>query len=233
MALDQTTLNGAPVFKDTKTDTATNEVVVTTYDENFEIIGVEKKDAGGNTLYKSAITADTTGFSAAAEVASGAALTLGGDKAAGGKVTNTAEEKVSITSAGDDSGMEFEVVGTNAAGEVVTELVTGANDGTATTSAGFLEVTSITAVGDPAGTVSVAGEGYQEVVEQTETRKEPNDAGDIVDVTFSVEKTINYDGGAKIKSGTEKIDGKEKTLGENGVVTAETCLLYTSDAADE
>ena len=71
MALDQTTLNGATVFKDTKTDTATNEVVVTTYDESFEIIGVEKKDAGGNTLYKSEITADTDGFSVAAEVASG------------------------------------------------------------------------------------------------------------------------------------------------------------------
>ena len=37
----------------------------------------------------------------------------------------------------------------------------------------------------------------------------------------------------KIKSGTEKIDGKEKTLGENGVVTAEamdTSLL--GDALD-
>ena len=78
--------------------------------------------------------------------------------------------------------------------------------------------------------VSVAGEGYTEVVEQTETRKETNADGDKVDVTFTVEKTINYDGACQIKSGTEKIDGKEKTLGENGVVTAE--VMDTSVLGD-
>ena len=222
MALDQTTLNGATVFKDTKTDTATNEVVVTTYDENFEIIGVEKKDAGGATLFKSEITVDTTGFSAAADVAANAALLITGDKAVGGKVTNIAAEKVSITSAGNDLGITFTIVGTDAAGAALTETISGANAGTATTAGGFLTITSVTAVGDPAGTVSVAGEGYTEVIEQTETRKETNSAGEAVDVAFSVEKTINYDSVATIKSGTEKIDGKEKTLGENGVVTAET-----------
>ena len=138
-----------------------------------------------------------------------------------GKLQYTAE-KVSITSAGDDSGMHFDVTGKNAAGEVVTERVAGANDGTVQTTAAFLEVTEVKAVGTPADKVSLAGEGYTEVVEQTETRKETNADGEKVDVTFKVEKTINYDGGAKIKSGTEKIDGKEKTLGENGVVTAET-----------
>ena len=73
--------------------------------KTFEIIKVENKDAVGNTLFKSEITGDTTGFSAAADVAANAALNLTGDKAAGGKVTNTAAEKVSITSAGDDSGI--------------------------------------------------------------------------------------------------------------------------------
>jgi hypothetical protein len=171
MALDQTTLNGATVFKDTKTDTATNEVVVTTYDENFEIIGVEKKDAGGATLFKSEITADTTGFSAAADVAANAALLITGDKAVGGKVTNIAAEKVSITSAGNDLGITFTIVGTDAAGAALTETISGANAGTATTAGGFLTITSVTAVGDPAGTVSVAGEGYTEVIEQTERRR--------------------------------------------------------------
>ena len=178
-------------------------------------------DGSGNTLFKSEITADTTGFSAAAEVAANAALDLTGGLAAAGKITNTAEEKVSITSAGNDSGIAFDVVGTNAAGEVITETVIGANAGTATTSAGFLEVTSITAVGDPAGTVSAAGEGYTEVVEQTETRKETDANGVTQDETFSVAKTLVFKGDGAIKSGTETINGKEKTLGENGVVTAE------------
>ena len=158
-------------------------------------------------------------------------MNLTGDKAAGGKVTNTAAEKVSITSAGDDSGIRFDVTGKNAAGEVVTERVTGANDGTAHDVSGILRGNEQSRrLVTPAGNVSVAGEGYTEVVEQTETRKETNADGDTVDVTFSVEKTINYDGGAKIKSGTEKIDGKEKTLGENGVVTAE--VMDTSVLGD-
>ena len=42
------------------------------------------------------------------------------------------------------------MTGKNAAGEVVTERVTGANDGTAQTTAAFLEVTEVTAVGTPA-----------------------------------------------------------------------------------
>ncbi|MDG2298992.1 MAG: hypothetical protein P8L40_05165, partial [Planktomarina sp.] len=219
MALDTSTLNGETVYLDSKTDSSTNETVVITYDENFEIIGSETKDASGNTLYKSTITADTDGFSAAADVAANGTLTLGGTKAASGTVTNTVAEKVSITSVGDDSGMKFEVTGTNAAGEAVTEEVTGANAGAATSTNEFLTITKIEAVGDPAGKVSVAGEGYTEVVEQTETRKETNEAGEVVDVAFKVEKSLVYGGDGKIDSGTEKINGEERTLGEGGAVT--------------
>ena len=219
MALDTSTLNGETVYLDSKTDDATNETVIITYDKDFEIIGSETKDASGNTVYKSTKTADTDGFSAAAEVAADANLTLGGTKASSGTVTNTVAEKVSITSAGNDSGMKFTVTGTNAAGESVTEEVTGANAGSATSTTEFLTVTSIKAEGDPAGTVAVAGEGYTEVVEQTETRKETNEAGEVVDVAFKVEKSLVYGGDGKIDSGTEKINGEERTLGEGGAVT--------------
>ena len=80
MALDTSTLNGETVYLDSKTDDATNETVIITYDKDFEIIGSETKDASGNTVYKSTKTADTDGFSAAAEVAANANLTLGGTK---------------------------------------------------------------------------------------------------------------------------------------------------------
>ena len=186
MALDSATFNNSAALKDTKTDTATGITVDTYYDATtFEIIGIENKDAAGNTTFKSTKTEDTTGYSAAADVTANAALNLTGDKAADGKVTNTTAEKVSITSAGNDSGIAFDVTGKNAAGEVVTERVAGANDGTAQTAAAFLEITEVKAVGDPAGTVSLAGEGYTEVVEQTETRKETNAAGDKVCLLYT------------------------------------------------
>ena len=57
-------------------------------------------------------------------------------------------------SAGDDSGISFTVVGTDVNGDALTETVTGANAGTATSSGFFKTITSITAVGDPAGNMS-------------------------------------------------------------------------------
>tara|TARA_R110001599_G_scaffold16598_2_gene67334 strand:- start:2284 stop:2901 length:618 start_codon:yes stop_codon:yes gene_type:complete len=105
------------------------------------------------------ITADTQaldadGISAAAAVGNNAALTIGGALADGGSVTNVGGRLVTILSAGDDSGISFTVVGTDVNGDALTETVTGANAGTATSAKYFRTITSITAVGDPAGNVS-------------------------------------------------------------------------------
>jgi hypothetical protein len=145
MALDATNLtDGTSVLVDTKTDADTGGQVITTYDATSgEVIGNEIKDAGGNTTFKIVKTADETGYSAAADVAANADLLLTGALSAAGKITNTVAEKVSITSAGDDSGMFYDVTGTNAAGVVETERVSGANDGTVQTTAKFLEVTLV------------------------------------------------------------------------------------------
>ena len=88
------------------------------------------------------ITADTValdadGISAAAAVGNNAALTIGGALASGGSCTFNAGRIVTILN-----------------GDAQTESITGANAGTATGSAYFKTVTSITAVGNPAGNVS-------------------------------------------------------------------------------
>ena len=74
-------------------------------------------------------------------------------------VTNAAARKVTITSGADDRGITFKVVGTNASNVTITETVTGANGGMATSVNEFKTITSITAVGDPAGTVSAGISG--------------------------------------------------------------------------
>ena len=71
-----------------------------------------------------------------------------------GDVTNAAAVKITIKSSGDDSGITFDLVGTDASGAVLTETVTGANSATATSTGLFKTITSITADGDPAGNVS-------------------------------------------------------------------------------
>ena len=97
---------------------------------------------------------DADGISTAAAVGNNAALTIGGALADGGSVTNVGGRIVTILSAGDDSAISFTVVGTDVSGDALTESITGANAGTATGSSYFRTITSITAVGNPAGNVS-------------------------------------------------------------------------------
>jgi hypothetical protein len=102
------------------------------------------------------VAADPNGISVSAQVGNNAALVLGGALASGGAVTLDSARTVSITSGSDDSGISFTVVGTDLDGASLTESITG---GSSTLSAGtkyFKTITSITAVGDPAGTV-IAG----------------------------------------------------------------------------
>ena len=99
---------------------------------------------------------DADGLSTAAAVGNNAALTLGGALTSGGAYTadtGTARQ-ITLLSAGDDSGIEFTVVGTDVNGDALTETVTGVNDDTATSTGYFATISSITAVGDPAGNMS-------------------------------------------------------------------------------
>ena len=100
------------------------------------------------------VALDADGISTAAAVGNNAALTIGGALASGGSVTNASGRQVTILSAGNDSSKSFTVVGTDVNGSALTESVTGANAGTATSSGYFKTITSITAVGNPAGNVS-------------------------------------------------------------------------------
>ena len=100
------------------------------------------------------VALDADGISTATSVGNNAALVIGGALADGGSVTNASGRQVTILSAGNDSSKSFTVVGTDVNGDTLTESVTGANAGTATSSGYFKTIASITAVGNPAGNVS-------------------------------------------------------------------------------
>ena len=105
-----------------------------------------------------AAAADPNGISVAAAVGNNAALVIGGALASGGSVTFDSPRNITILSAGNDSGIKFNAVGTDETGAAVSESITGANADTATGAQIFTTITSITAVGNPAGDVS-AGSG--------------------------------------------------------------------------
>ena len=99
---------------------------------------------------------DADGLSTAAAVGNNAALTLGGALTSGGSYTadtGTARQ-ITLLSAGNDSDKSFTVVGTDVNGDALSETVTGANAGTATSTGYFATISSITAVGNPAGNMS-------------------------------------------------------------------------------
>ena len=104
---------------------------------------------------------DADGLSTAASIGSATTLTLGGALTSGGSYTagDNIGQLVTILSAGDDSGITFTVVGTDAVGDAQTEVVTGADTGTATSSGYFNTVTSITTSAASAGDVSAGVTG--------------------------------------------------------------------------
>ena len=99
---------------------------------------------------------DPNGLSTAASISGAAALTLNGALIADSKYTtgDNIGQVITILSAGDDSGITFTIVGTDANGDALTEIVTGANAGTASSSGYFNTVDSITTSASSAGNVS-------------------------------------------------------------------------------
>ena len=99
---------------------------------------------------------DPNGLSTAASISGAAALTLNGALIADSKYTtgDNIGQVITILSAGDDSGITFTIVGTDANGDALTEVVTGANAGTASSSGYFNTVDSITTSASSAGNVS-------------------------------------------------------------------------------
>ena len=89
---------------------------------------------------------DPNGFSTTASISGAAALTINGALTSGGSYTSgdNIGQSITITSAGDDSGITFTVVGTNAVGDALTEVVTGADTAAASSSGYFNTVASIT-----------------------------------------------------------------------------------------
>ena len=108
-----------------------------------------------------AVTPSTsaTYYRAAASISGAGALTLLTDDAG----PNGVGYKVRFTSAADDSGITFTIVGITVAdaitGKATTEVVTGADSSTADSSNFFAKITSITASGASAGNVSIGTTG--------------------------------------------------------------------------
>lgn len=96
---------------------------------------------------------------------------------------------VTITSAGNDSGVTFTIYGTNNSGAHTSETVTGANAGTATSTLSFKTVTRVATSGATAGAVEVG------TAQSGQTDWIPLDIytpNQVTNISVTVSGTINY-----------------------------------------
>lgn len=135
-------------------------------------------------------------------IADANAIALAATLAAAGDLTLTATpyvldppRNVTVTSAGNDSGISFTVYGTTYGGVAVSELIAGTNAGTATTTLDFATVTRIAASGATAANVEA---GYAQSGGSRWVRMDSWAAAQSVaqvsvsgTVTYSVQTTMN------------------------------------------
>jgi flagellin len=104
--------------------------------------------------------------------------------AAGGAGTVGA---VTVTSAGNDSGITFTITGTDSSGKNISEVLTGANASTATTTATFKTVTGVSLSSGAAGAVTIGDGTDVDSILETGTHSAGAQALDGADVHARVE----------------------------------------------
>lgn len=113
----------------------------------------------GSDVQSTYITADTValdadGITTSASLSGAGTLTINGTLASTGTVTLSSGRQVTITSAGNDTGVTFTVTGTDVNGTAQTEAITGASGAAATSTKYFKTITEIANSAASAGAVT-------------------------------------------------------------------------------
>lgn len=145
------------------------------------------------TDFGGAVSADADGICASQTPAAGGeqSLTINGALASGGSATLDIARRVSVTSAGNDSGRTFTITGTDRNGSVISEALTGANATAAVSVLDFLSVTAVTTDDDTAGAVTVGTtDSASSAWLPLDLKRNPFNASVAVEV--SSDSTLNY-----------------------------------------
>ena len=180
------------------------------------------------------VAADDNGISASANPANNAALTIGGALHSGNTVTNAGGRIVEITSAGDDSGIDATVIGTDVNGDALEETIDLADSGAAVTSGFFETITKIQMIGNSAGNI-IAGTqtSAADVIEKGACRlKQCNivSGGTAGVINFHNGITAGVPGTILFKARTIGTDNTNEmiNLGDDGVLFDKGCYVtYT------
>ena len=137
--------------------------------------------------YFAPVAAAATGVTTSGGPYNGA-VPLNGSLVVAGVAVFDVARQVTVTSAGNDSGITFTIRGTGTTGQSIVEVLTGANIGTATTVRAFSTVTSITTSAITASTITV-GTG---AVANSPPIPIPVDGYSSTTINAVVSGTVNY-----------------------------------------
>ena len=180
------------------------------------------------------VAVDDNGISASANPSNKADLTIGGALHSGNTVTNAGGRIVEITSAGDDSGIDATVIGTDVNGDALSETIDLADTGAAVTTGFFETITKITMVGNSAGNIIAGTTGSAaDVIEKGACRlKQCNivSGGTAGVINFHNGITNGLPGTILFKARTIGTDNTNEmiNLGDDGVLFDKGCYVtYT------
>ena len=100
------------------------------------------------------VALDADGITTTASLSGAGTLTINGALASGSEVELSSGRQVTITSAGNDTGVTFTVTGTDVNGAAQTEAITGASGAAATSTKYFKTITEIANSAASAGAVT-------------------------------------------------------------------------------
>src|ERR1700744_4680398 len=107
-----------------------------------------------STITKTLAAAVANGIALSQALGGAGFLMLSGSLVSGGVAVLGSQRQVIITSAGNDSGLTWTVIGTDDTGNPIKDQFAGANVGVATSNLNFATVTSISGSGATASTVT-------------------------------------------------------------------------------
>ena len=142
-----------------------------------------------------ALTDDANGIAEDQTTSGADTLTLDGALVSGGVATAAEAQIVGIEGAGDNTGVDFTITGTDADGKTISQTIDGVSNSTAVTTAFFKTVTSITVDGAVTGNVEAGWESANGGVTKsipTNWVQNPYTQSLFIDVTGTISATVHH-----------------------------------------
>jgi len=159
------------------------------YPQNLLTLGPDSNPVTTTVKYLAPVAAVVNNIAQSQSLAAAGPVTLNGTTVVSGVAVLDVQRQVIITSAANDSGITFTIVGTRQDGVQLSEVLTGASGAAATSANSYKTIISIVGSGATAGTIQVGTNGVATSLPIVIPVSQPS-----TNITLSVKVTgtVNY-----------------------------------------